>query len=63
MEIKKYLSSTLLITGVTKGLGRTLAEWYIANGHTVIGCGRMGAFTSALMRERETWRRLMTAPE
>lgn len=30
----------ILITGVTKGLGRALAEWYIANGHTVIGCGR-----------------------
>jgi NAD(P)-dependent dehydrogenase (short-subunit alcohol dehydrogenase family) len=31
---------TILITGVTRGLGRALAEWYIANGHTVIGCGR-----------------------
>ena len=31
---------TILITGVTKGLGRALAEWYVANGHTVIGCGR-----------------------
>ena len=30
----------ILITGVTKGLGRALAEWYIKNGHTVIGCGR-----------------------
>ncbi len=30
----------ILITGVTRGLGRALAEWYIANGHTVIGCGR-----------------------
>jgi NAD(P)-dependent dehydrogenase (short-subunit alcohol dehydrogenase family) len=30
----------ILITGVTKGLGRALAEWYIANGHTVVGCGR-----------------------
>ena len=31
---------TILITGVTRGLGRALAEWYIANGHTVVGCGR-----------------------
>jgi NAD(P)-dependent dehydrogenase (short-subunit alcohol dehydrogenase family) len=31
---------TIVITGVTRGLGRALAEWYIANGHTVIGCGR-----------------------
>ena len=30
----------ILITGVTRGLGRALAGWYIANGHTVIGCGR-----------------------
>jgi NAD(P)-dependent dehydrogenase (short-subunit alcohol dehydrogenase family) len=30
----------ILISGVTRGLGRALAEWYIANGHTVIGCGR-----------------------
>jgi len=30
----------ILITGVTRGLGRALAEWFIANGHTVLGCGR-----------------------
>jgi NAD(P)-dependent dehydrogenase (short-subunit alcohol dehydrogenase family) len=30
----------ITITGVTKGLGRALAEWYIAHGHTVVGCGR-----------------------
>jgi NAD(P)-dependent dehydrogenase (short-subunit alcohol dehydrogenase family) len=30
----------ILITGVTRGLGRALAEWFIAEGHTVIGCGR-----------------------
>jgi NAD(P)-dependent dehydrogenase (short-subunit alcohol dehydrogenase family) len=30
----------IVITGVTRGLGRALAEWYIANGHTVVGCGR-----------------------
>lgn len=33
----------IVITGVTRGLGRALAEWYIANGHTVIGCGRGAA--------------------
>ena len=32
----------VVITGVTRGLGRALAEWYIANGHTVAGCGRSG---------------------
>lgn len=30
----------IVITGVTRGLGRSLAEWYIAHGHTVAGCGR-----------------------
>ena len=32
----------IVITGVTRGLGRALAEWYIAHGHTVAGCGRSG---------------------
>jgi NAD(P)-dependent dehydrogenase (short-subunit alcohol dehydrogenase family) len=30
----------IVITGVTRGLGRALTEWFIAQGHTVIGCGR-----------------------
>lgn len=34
------MGKKILITGVTKGLGRALAEWYISHGHTVIGCGR-----------------------
>jgi NAD(P)-dependent dehydrogenase (short-subunit alcohol dehydrogenase family) len=32
----------IVITGVTRGLGRALAEWYIRNGHVVAGCGRSG---------------------
>lgn len=32
----------IVITGATRGLGRALAKWYIANGHTVAGCGRNG---------------------
>ena len=32
----------IVITGVTRGLGRALAAWYIRNGHTVAGCGRTG---------------------
>jgi NAD(P)-dependent dehydrogenase (short-subunit alcohol dehydrogenase family) len=32
----------IVITGVTRGLGRALAEEYIRGGHTVIGCGRSG---------------------
>ncbi len=34
------MSKKILITGVTRGLGRALAEAYIKDGHTVIGCGR-----------------------
>jgi NAD(P)-dependent dehydrogenase (short-subunit alcohol dehydrogenase family) len=34
------MGKVIVITGVTKGLGRALAEWFIAHGHTVVGCGR-----------------------
>src|SRR5438093_5561866 len=29
-----------VITGVTRGLGRAMAEKFMALGHTVLGCGR-----------------------
>lgn len=32
----------IVITGVTRGLGRALLEEFIRAGHTVIGCGRSG---------------------
>ena len=32
----------IVITGVTRGLGRALAEEFICGGHTVLGCGRGG---------------------
>ncbi len=31
---------TIVLTGATRGLGRALAEGFIAAGHTVVGCGR-----------------------
>ena len=34
------MKKTILITGVSRGLGRALAEEFIRLGHTVIGCGR-----------------------
>lgn len=32
----------IVITGVSRGLGRALAEEFIRGGHTVLGCGRSG---------------------
>jgi NAD(P)-dependent dehydrogenase (short-subunit alcohol dehydrogenase family) len=32
----------IVITGVTRGLGRALAEEFMRGGHTVLGCGRGG---------------------
>jgi NAD(P)-dependent dehydrogenase (short-subunit alcohol dehydrogenase family) len=31
---------TILITGVTRGLGRAMTEEFVRLGHTVLGCGR-----------------------
>jgi len=41
-------SRTILITGVTRGLGRALAERFIESGHAVIGCGRSREHVAAL---------------
>jgi len=30
----------ILITGVTRGLGRAMADEFVRQGHTVVGCGR-----------------------
>lgn len=42
------MSRTLLITGVTRGIGRGLAEAAVAAGHTVLGCGRDRAMLRGL---------------
>ncbi len=34
------MKKRIVITGATRGLGRALAEGMIAEGHTIIGCGR-----------------------
>jgi 3-oxoacyl-[acyl-carrier protein] reductase len=41
----------VLITGATRGLGRSMAEHYLAQGDTVIGCGRS---PSTLTHDRYT---------
>ena len=37
---EKNKKKVVVITGVTRGLGRAMAEKFIALGHTVLGCGR-----------------------
>lgn len=46
---------TVLITGVTRGLGRAMAEEFARHNHVVLGCGRSG-------RELEVLRQTLPAP-
>ena len=41
---------TILITGVTRGLGRAMTEEFIRLGHTVVGCGRSRQAISQLQQ-------------
>lgn len=41
----------VLITGVTRGLGRAMTEEFIREGHTVIGCGRTEKAIEAMGQE------------
>ncbi|MEX0726287.1 MAG: SDR family oxidoreductase [Planctomycetaceae bacterium] len=38
--MSRNTSRVVLITGVTRGLGRAMAERFVKAGHTVVGCGR-----------------------
>jgi NAD(P)-dependent dehydrogenase (short-subunit alcohol dehydrogenase family) len=40
----------IILTGVSRGLGRALAGQFIARGHTVWGCGRSAAAITELQR-------------
>src|SRR5580658_6459908 len=44
-------SKTILITGVSRGCGRALAEEFIWQGHVVIGCGRSEKEIAALKKQ------------
>ena len=41
----------VVITGVTRGLGRAMAERFMEGGHTVLGCGRGHAEIARLTRK------------
>ncbi len=36
----KSVNRVIVVTGATRGLGRSLVEGFVADGHTVWGCGR-----------------------
>ena len=44
-------SRIIVITGVTRGLGRAMAITFASLGHTVIGCGRSQAAIDVLKTE------------
>lgn len=44
-------SRTVVITGVTRGLGDAMTRKFIQLGHTVVGCGRSNAAIEALQAE------------
>jgi NAD(P)-dependent dehydrogenase (short-subunit alcohol dehydrogenase family) len=41
----------VVITGVTRGLGRALAERFARSGHTVVGCGRTASQIEAIRHD------------
>jgi NAD(P)-dependent dehydrogenase (short-subunit alcohol dehydrogenase family) len=45
------MRKTIVITGVTGGIGRGLARWLAAEGHRVAGCGRREERVDALAAE------------
>lgn len=49
--IGKSVSRTVLITGVSRGLGRALAQELAKRGHTVIGCSRTQDKLTSLQSE------------
>jgi NAD(P)-dependent dehydrogenase (short-subunit alcohol dehydrogenase family) len=45
------MKQTILITGVSRGLGRAMTEEFIRLGHVVLGCGRSEKEIAALQQE------------
>lgn len=45
------MSKLIVITGVTRGLGRALVPQFVKAGHTVLGCGRNAGHVAELTRQ------------
>lgn len=45
------MSKLVVITGATRGLGRAMTAEFVAQGHTVLGCGQSGAAIAQLQQE------------
>ncbi len=41
---------TIVITGISRGLGKAMAEGFIQRGHVVLGCGRSGEARESMAR-------------
>src|SRR5262245_53585720 len=48
--MSKSNSKVVVITGVTRGLGRAMVERFVELGHTVLGCGRSAAEVANLRK-------------
>jgi NAD(P)-dependent dehydrogenase (short-subunit alcohol dehydrogenase family) len=46
----KTAGKIIVVTGVTRGLGRAMAEQFADRGHTVVGCGRSKAAIAELQK-------------
>ena len=51
MAADSALGKTVVITGVTRGLGRAMAREFVAQGHRVCGCSRDAALLDELSKE------------
>src|SRR4051812_15227670 len=45
------MSKVIVLTGATRGLGRALVPPFVAEGHSVAGCGRSARHVQELQRE------------
>jgi NAD(P)-dependent dehydrogenase (short-subunit alcohol dehydrogenase family) len=45
------MSQTIVITGVSRGLGRAMTEEFVRRGHTVFGCARNGDAVAQLQQK------------